>query len=179
MLRKFILFVFSGLASICAHGEVEDRSHFTHVDYGLFQLTIPSADLIGARISSLDGPVIRFSNSTSLLGSAATRQLLEVPEEFDLRLYPQYALGIKSTESFSGELRNILDNSLLPFGISAAARVVEAPYKDGMTYSICDDVFCVFFATQDAQDQHILLLNSKGIDREKILDFMGGTNDAF
>lgn len=173
MLKKASVALCVVLIALAAHGQPESDNASTSIYYGRFKLEIPTASLANAKIFSVDGPVIKFSDSVTLGGTIITRELLQLPEDFNLALYPRYIFGLESTDLLSEDLREQFNNALRSFGISEDAEILETPYKDGTVYSACAHPSCLFFATQHAQNEHLLMLFPEGFAREEILNFMG------
>lgn len=173
MFKKIVLTLLSVLVGACTQAQQETETAITNVHYGKFTLTIPTMRLESASILSVDGPVIRFEDEVSLGGAPATRELLELPVDFDLTRYPRYVFHLESTDGMPEDLQHLLDTALQSFGINADAEIMETPYRDGIIYSACSHPSCLIFATQNAQDEHILMLYPEGLTRNEILGFMG------
>ena len=73
MLKKIALALTVALATASVHGEHAD-SETTSIFYGRFELKVPTHQLAGAKILSVDGPVIKFSDSVILAGTIATHE---------------------------------------------------------------------------------------------------------
>ena len=173
MFKKTAIALCAALTALSAQGQPESDGASTSIYYGRFKLEIPTTILANAKIFSVDGPVIKFSDSVTLGGTIVTRELLHLPADFDLALYPRYLFGLEPTDFLSEDLRKPFNNALRSFGISEGAEILETPYKDGTVYSACAHPSCLFFATQHAQDEHLLMLFPEGFTREEILNFMG------
>lgn len=147
---KIITFAIAAALTVplFAYGETDSHAASTSVYYGRFKLTIPTSSLAGAKILSVDGPVIKFSDSMTLAGTNATRDLLGLPVDFNLALYPRYVLGLESTASLPEDLRRSLEGTLRSFGIPQDAEIVEIRHEEGTVYSACAYPSCLFFATQ-------------------------------
>lgn len=173
MLRIITFAIAAALtAPLFAYSETDSHAASTSVYYGRFKLTIPTSSLADAKILSIDGPVIKFSDSMILAGTNATRDLLELPVDFNLALYPRYVLGLESTASLPEDLRRSLEGTLRSFGIPQDAEIVEVRHGEGTVYSACAYPSCLFFATQHAQNEHLLMLFPEGFTREEIQNFL-------
>ncbi|WP_462381930.1 hypothetical protein [Pseudomonas sp. Marseille-QA0892] len=73
MLKKIVLALTVALVTASVHGEHAD-SKTTSIFYGRFELKVPTHQLAGAEILSVDGPVIKFSDSVILAGTIATHE---------------------------------------------------------------------------------------------------------
>lgn len=164
------------LLSMSIHGETATPADYTTVHYGAFSLNIPTKELAGASLLSVDGPVIKFSDSKVLGGVAATTALLELPKDFDLHSYPRLVLGLKSTASLPVALRARFDNALESFGLGTEPEIVEITHDSGMLYTACAYPSCLIFATQQDLAEHILMLYPEGFHAEEVLGFLGVTD---
>ncbi len=173
MVKTIAFTLLIALVGACTQAKQDRELPITKVHYGRFTLSIPTMRLESASVLSVDGPVIRFEDDVSLGGAAATRKLLELPEDFDLARYPRYVFGLESTDGLPEDVRHLLDTALQSFGLGADAEILETPYPDGIIYSACAYPSCLVFATQNAQDEHILMLYPEGLTLKEILGFMG------
>lgn len=176
MFKKAAIALCAALTVLSANVQSENDRALTSVYYGRFKLEIPTASLEDAKIFSVDGPVIKFSDSLTLGGTVVTRELLQLPKDFDLALYPRYIFGLESTDLLPEDLQEQLSSALRSFGIAEDAEIQETPYADGKVYSACAHASCLFFATQHAQDEHLLMLFPEGFTRKEILHLLGVAN---
>jgi len=172
MLKKFILAVSVALAAVPVHGE-HAESKTTSIFYGRFELKLPTHQLAGAKILSVDGPVIKFSDSVILAGTVATHETLGLPEDFELARYPRYILGLDATDSLPEEVKQALDGALGSFGIGPDAETAEIEHERGVVYSACLFPSCLIFATRPAEPEQLLMLFPEGFSRSEIVGFMG------
>lgn len=138
---------------------------------------VPDPFSSGAKILSVDGPVIKFSDSITLAGTIATHETLGLPEDFDLARYPRYIFGLDATDSLPGELKHVLEGVLGSFGIGPDAETAEIEHERGVIYSACLFPSCLIFATNPAEPEQLLMLFPDGFSRGEVLEFMG-VNDA-
>src|SRR5690606_9027440 len=172
MLKKIVLALTVALATASVHGKHAD-SKTTSIFYGRFELKVPTHQLAGAKILSVDGPVIKFSDSVILAGTIATHETLGLPEDFELARYPRYIFGLETTDSLSGELKQVLEGALGSFGIGAGAETAAIEHERGVVYSACLFPSCLIFATRAAEPEQLLMLFPEGFSRDEILGFMG------
>lgn len=172
MLKKAILTMLVAWAVPPAYSEQGGRNT-TSIYYGRFELKVPTEQLAGAKILSVDGPVIKFSDSEILAGTNATHGTLGLPEGFELARYPRYVFGLESTASLPEELRLTLEGALGSFGIASDAEIAEIQNDRGAIYSACSFPSCLIFATSRAQPEKLLMLFPEGFTRSDILGFMG------
>lgn len=171
MFKTLIIGALTALLAVNAHSASDSAGHLTTIDYSpYYQLTIPTADLAGAKIFAGVGPAIRFSDSLRLGGWVTSGEEDGVPEGFDLALYPRYVLGLDATDELPADLQRLF--SLRAFGVSQDAAIAEKPYRNGMLYSACDYPSCLFFVTHHAQNEHILVLKTEGFSINSILSFL-------
>src|SRR5690606_24473050 len=123
-----------------------------------------------------DGPALTISDSLTLGGTLVTREVLQLPADFNLALYPRYIFGIEPTDRLPEDLQKQLSSALRSFGIAEDAAIRETPYEEGKIYSACAHTACLFFATQHAQDDHLLMLFPEGFTHKEILHLMGVAN---
>lgn len=177
MSKQFSFVLLAILAAGCVNEKTVKVSDTTSLHYSpYFKLVIPTSSLIGAKILPSAGPLIKFSDSVVMSGAVTTREQDELPEDFNLSLYPRYLLGLEATDSLPENLRWSFDNSLGAFGVTPAAVITETPYEEGTVYSACDAPSCLVFVVQDAQDEQILMLNTKGFALADILSFLEGSD---
>lgn len=172
MLKKIVLALTVALATASVHGKHAD-SKTTSIFYGRFELKVPTHQLAGAKILSVDGPVIKFSDSVILAGTIATHETLGLPEDFELARYPRYIFGLETTDSLSGELKQVLEGALGSFGIGAGAETAAIEHERGVVYSACLFPSCLIFATRAAEPEQLLMLFPEGFSRDEILGFLG------
>ena len=176
MFKKAAIALCAALTVLSANVQSENDRALTSFYYGRFELEIPTASLADAKIFSVDGPVIKFSDSLTLGGTVVTRELLQLPKDFDLALYPRYIFGLEPTDRLPEDLQKQLSGALRSFGIAEDAAVRETPYEEGKIYSACAHTTCLFFAAQHAQDDHLLMLFPEGFTHKEILHLMGVAN---
>lgn len=144
MFKQTAIALCAALTALSVHGQPESDSASTSIYYGRFKLEIPTASLANAKIFSVDGPVIKFSDSVTLGGAIVTRELLQLPADFDLALYPRYIFGLEPTDLLSEGLREPFNGALRSFGIVEDAEILETPYEEGIVYSACAHPSCLF-----------------------------------
>lgn len=177
MFKQFSFALLAVLSVGCVNSETTRITESTSLHYSAyFKLAIPTSSLAGAKILPSAGPLIKFSDSVMMGGEITTREQDELPEDFNLSLYPRYLLGLEPTDLLPEDLRWSFDNSLSAFGVTPAAVVTETPYGQGTVYSACDAPSCLVFVVQHAQDEQILMLNTKGFGLADILAFLEGSD---
>src|SRR5690554_8023871 len=120
MLKKIVLALTVALATASVHGKHAD-SKTTSIFYGRFELKVPTHQLAGAKILSVDGPVIKLSDSVILAGTIATHETLGLPEDLELARYPRYIFGLQTTDSRPGQSKQVLDAARASLGIRPRA----------------------------------------------------------
>lgn len=71
-----------------------------------FSLSLPTFILEGGTILGSDGPIISMKNENSLSGLVITRSLDELPDNFDLKKYPLYVLGLAELDNIDSALKS-------------------------------------------------------------------------
>jgi len=142
---------------------------------GSFKLDLPTNNLAKAKILSIDGPSIKFSNNSTISGLIITKELESLPLSFNLHDYPSYSLGLKSTK----KLPEIFQNKFL-----RSSDEIKKTYKPPQVftdinngkdiYIACNNDSCIeFIVNKDIADQ-ILMITTSGFTQKQLIELTKG-----
>lgn len=141
---------------------------------GTFKLKLPASALTGASILYADGPSVMLQGGEVISGVIVTRELEELPEHFDLALYPRYLLGLDAPPLLSPKLQESFTRSLPALGLGAKPAITEAQHDGRHFYSACgDSQRCVMFMVSSDQKQHLLMLDTEALNPAELMEMIG------
>lgn len=163
----FILAI--SVASCSTHKSVE----FSYS--GTFKGSFPLASLSGATIFTADALSVKNSQGNTISALVAYSDTDEIPMGFDMRTYPDIVLGLKPYGGASKELGDKFLNTKNAYAHSYDLADVSVENKDGVTrYSACKDRICLGFVVKNSFPDHILMVFSDGLSKEKFLAVING-----
>ena len=166
-LFRSVAFVALAMAALDVYASGTTRIFFS----GYFSAYLPTRSLDGATFFSSDGPGIKFSDGSHLAGTLITREREGFDPAFKLRDYPLYLFGLKGPDELgTGDAGKFL-RSHEELKVSLGDAVFEVTDVPGATfYSACSDR-CEAIVVQDAQDEHLLHITSRGLGKTDIMTF--------
>ena len=166
-LFRSVAFVALAMAALDVYASGTTRIFFS----GYFSAYLPTRSLDGATFFSSDGPGIKFSDGSHLAGTLITREREGFDPAFKLRDYPLYLFGLKNPDELGiGDAEKFL-RSHEELKVSLGDAVFEVTDVPGATfYSACSDR-CEAIVVQDAQDEHLLHITSRGLGKTDIMTF--------
>ena len=173
-LFRSVAFVALTMAALDVYASGTTRIFFS----GYFSAYLPTQSLDGATFFSSDGPGIKFSDGSHLAGTLITREREGFDPTFELRDYPLYLFGLKDPDELGiGDAEKFL-RSHEELKSSLGDPVFEVVNVTGATfYSACSDR-CEAIVVQDAQDEHLLHITSRGLSKTDIMTFLQDGNHA-
>lgn len=137
-----------------------------------FKLGIPVDLLENSIIIPTDGLAIIFDDKKTLGGQTLIPEMDSLPEDFDMRLYADYILGLQEPISSHYEL---FKNSLSEIDFSYNIESLEIKHiPNHKIYSLCKNDECIAFVIKNDTNYQILTLNSKGFTREEFIQLIQG-----
>ncbi|BFM06102.1 hypothetical protein [Halioxenophilus aromaticivorans] len=140
-----------------------------------FKVQIPHRDLNGAVFFQSDSISVRFSDGSVLSGLIIDEEIESLPPGFNLAEYPEFSLGLKSTDDLQEPYASLFSNSW-----EETKRMLENPAvtksKNGnkLIYTACGSNSCVSFLVDQTMTEHIFMLSGSNFDQSKYLNLLSG-----
>lgn len=171
---RFLVFAALAMAGLNAHATGLTKVFFS----GYFSAYVPTHSLDGATFFNSDGPGIKFSDGRYFAGSLITRQQENVDPSFSLRDYPLYLFGLKGVAQLGAEEAARFERSHAELKESLGDPAFDSAQIPGATlYTACSSR-CEAIVVQDAQDEHLLHITSRGFNSAAIMTLLQDGNDA-
>ena len=163
----FISLAFSG----CVHAPATTLSFSSE-----FKLIFPSTFLAGGTIFSIEELSVKSSEGELVSGGVLSVESEGLPAEFNITEYPIYLLGLKEPgEKYSQFFKDSTAEVDYTYGISS----LEVERSSSLTiYSLCKEISCLAYSVKKGFSEHILMLHSRGLSREKLVNLIKGDRNA-
>lgn len=132
-----------------------------------FKLKIDASKLSGAKViaSGATSLIVAFDDGSYFDATVITRAMEKLPENFDLRTYPEYLLKIRSTDDLSEKWKNKFNNARceLEQRFNGGAYIVNSQRKY-TTYTLLNEQEITRFVIAKNTTSQILLVNAVGLE---------------
>ncbi len=144
----------------------------------VFKLVVNSKEIGGSTIFYSDELSIKTKDNKLISAIVLSSDFEKLPDEFDIRSYPAYLLGIEDLEeniSTKKEFSNTM-NSMKHLYDFDSVKVVQ---NEGVTfYTTCGLENCLGYVVKDDFRGHILSIRSSETDQQKFTQFIIGAVDV-
>lgn len=167
------------LTALTMAGFSASATGLTKVFYsGYFTAYVPTPSLDEATFFHSDGPGIKFKDGRYFAGSLITRQRENLDPAFSLRDYPLYLFGLKGFEHLDAANAARFQRSHEELKESLADPVFDSIQIPGATVYTACSTRCEAIVVQDAQDEHLLHITSRGFNPGDITTLLEDGSDA-
>jgi hypothetical protein len=129
-----------------------------------FKLKIPTKDLIGATFFQADSVSVKFTNSSVLSGLIIDKDLESLPSDFDIYDYPEYSLGLKSSDNLPKPHNDLFKNSWEEIKRTYNNPKIQKTERNNKTiFTACGNNACLSFLINRESPEHILMLSGINI----------------
>ncbi|MBN0985811.1 hypothetical protein [Amphritea pacifica] len=140
-----------------------------------FRLDLPVEFFNFTKIASADDILIKFQNGSYLSFKAIDRVDEGLDPLFDLRLYPEFILGLRKPDSSSNETNSQFIKSLNAYKHRLGNfQVTIDEFNNKVVYLAKGDQESVAFAINKHNVEQILVINFTNIDDKKIYTTLKG-----
>lgn len=144
---------------------------------GTFKASLPINLMSGATVFTADALSVKTHEGKTISGVVAYREADNLPEDFDMRSYPEIVFGLKEYTGSSAELMEKFSNTRMAFEHSYDLTNVSAENNNGVTrYSTCKHERCLGFVVKNSLPDHVLMVFTEGLAKK---DFVKLLNGAF
>lgn len=161
-----LLFILSGCANFSA----------TVFSYsGEFKLSLPGGFLDGASVFSVDELSVKTRNGVLFSGLAISNSIESLPDNFNIRKYPEYLLRLRSISDLSIDLAKKFKNSSGEIDYTYGLDSVQISEVKGLKiYSLCKAHRCLAYVLKRGVDDQVLAMHSVGLDRKEFVSLIQG-----
>ena len=163
----------SAFVSSCVNNEPMTLS-FSPV----FKLVVDSKAIGGSTIFYSDELSLKMKDSKLISAAVLSSDFEKLPDEFDIRNYPTYLLGIEDLEEDASATKEfiITMNSMKYLYDLESVQILE---REGVTfYTTCGPENCLGYVVKGDFRGHILSIRSSEIDQHKFTQFLMGAVDV-
>lgn len=140
-----------------------------------FKIQVPVEDLDGAIFFQSDSISVRFSDGGVLSGLIIDKSVESLPSNFNISEYPEYSLGLKSTNNLSQPYADLFRNSWEETKRTYNNPEVTKTENNGkLIYTACGVESCLSFLVDMNMPEHILMLSGMNFDQAKYNQLLKG-----
>lgn len=173
-MRLFLMMMFALLLASCG------SQHVTNLKYGSeFSIALPSQYVEGATVFYGDELGVKTSAGKVIAGQVVTNEKDNLPDDFDIRLYPEYLLKLRPATELSEEVAKKFKRTTSEIDDSYGLGSLEVKKEAQVTiYSVCKNEACLAFVVKPSFRDHIFYAHSQKIARAEFIDLLTGGLDA-
>lgn len=144
-----------------------------------FKIALPESYVKGASFFYADELAVKTSSGQLFSAQIISNEKEKLPENFDIRLYPEYILKIRPSNDLSSEIATLFDNSANALNHSYDLKSLEIQKQSNRTiYSICKQEECLAMVVKNSFKEHILFAHTQKIGRTEFINLLSGGLDA-
>jgi len=170
---KIFLILIAALLASCASQNV------TNLKYGSeFTIALPSHYMNDSTIFYSDELGLKTSTGKVIAGQTVSHEKDQLPDNFDMRLYPEYLLKLRPISGLSQDIAEKFENTSSEIDDSYGLKSLEIKKEQGRTvYSVCKADACLAFVVISDFKDHIFYAHTMKIPREEFINLLpGGSN---
>lgn len=140
---------------------------------GIFKLSLPIDQLAGGTVFYSDELSVKSGGGELVSGKIISVDSEGLPEDFDIRQYPEYLLGIDKVENTA--IDKLFRDSRKEIDLVYSLASLRVNRESGhTTFSLCKADVCLAFIVKNDFDGHILTLHAKGLDQSEFIELLEG-----
>ena len=173
-MKLLLIICITALLSACAHQNTSQNT--TTISYsGPFQISLPSNFMDGSTVFYSGEIGVKQSSGHVLIGKALSPEEDDLPESFDMRLYPEYLLRIRPTTDLSDEDAKRFYNSSIDIDNDYDLNSLDIKKDDNKTiYSLCKQNNCYAMIVKNNFQEHIFYVYTQGIGKTEFTEILNG-----
>jgi hypothetical protein len=143
-----------------------------------FTIALPSQYVEGSSIFYADELGVKTSAGKVIAGQIITNEKDSLPDNFDIRLYPEYLLKIRSVTDLSADVAKKFENTANEIEYSYGLSSLEVKQEENrIIYSVCKKDTCLAFVVKPNVKDQIFYAHTQKIEREEFIHLLtGGLN---
>ncbi len=162
-----LFMIFTG----CAHNSPTILSFSSE-----FKVSLPSSFFSGGTIFSIDELSVKSIKGELISGGVISADSEGLPSGFNMVDYPSYLLKIKTPDDNLLEaFKNSTGEIDYTYNISSLKVDESLNFK---IYSLCKNNSCLAYSVKKGFQEHILVIHSRGLSRDKFVTLIKGDLNA-
>lgn len=142
---------------------------------GIFKISLPSEQLAGGTIFYSDELSVKSDEGKLLSGKVISVESEGLPEEFDIRQYPEYLLGIKIMDNENSELSKLFRNSREEINAVYGVESLKVDRNTAhTTFNVCKSDACLAFVVKNSFKDHIFTVHADGYNQSEFIEILKG-----
>lgn len=160
-MQKLSAFILSGILVAC--GAQAD----TTLSFGAdFKIALPQPVFAGATVFAADELAVKTASGQLFSGKVLSAETEQLPADFDMQLYPQYVLKIKTISGLSTQHAQLFNNTADEINYSFDLSDVSTEQLQGWTlYSVCKAQRCLAYVVKHNVSEYILTVHANDISK--------------
>ena len=140
-----------------------------------FKISLPTSFMAKATVFYSDELGVKSSLGKVFSGQIVSNEKDNLPESFDIRLYPEYLFKIRPTTDLSDDLAISFDNTTSEINYSYDLNSLEIKKENTQTiYSLCKLNECFAIVVKNDFNEHIFYAHTQGIGRTELTTILNG-----
>lgn len=169
-MKVFFIALFLPFFVSCATNDVVTMSYSS-----VFKLSMPVSQLAGGTIFYSDELSVKSNNGQLVSAKIISRESEGLSPGFDLRLYPEYLLGVKKTDSLNSEVGKKFLNSRNEIDHMYGLKNLKIDRgSETAVYNLCRVDSCLAFLVKNNFDEHIFTVHSIGYSQSNFTKYLKG-----
>lgn len=160
-MKKLSAFILSGTLIACT------TQADTTLSFGAdFKIVLPSPVFAGATVFAADELSVKTASGQLFSGKVLSAESEQLPADFDMQLYPQYVLKIKTVSGLSAQNAQLFSNTADEINYSFDLSNVSTEELQGaMLYSLCKAQRCLAYVVKHHSTEYILTVHASGMSK--------------
>jgi hypothetical protein len=167
-MKKLSVLMLLGSLTACA------AQATTTLSFGAdFKIALPPSVFVGATVFAADELSVKTASGQLFSGKVLSAESEQLPTDFDMQLYPQYVLKIKTVSGLSTQNAQLFSNTADEINYSFDLADVSTEQLQGWTlYSLCKAQRCLAYAVKHHTTEYILTVHANGISKTEFTDLV-------
>ncbi|MBC6907082.1 hypothetical protein DWB84_16685 [Saccharophagus sp. K07] len=141
----------------------------------IFKISLPSDQLAGGTIFYSDELSVKSGGGKLVSGKVISVESEGLPEDFDIRQYPEYLLGIKKVEGEGAEIEELFRDSREEINtVYKMNSLIVDRQTAHTTFNVCKADACLAFIVKNDFQGHIFTVHSNGYDQSEFIELLKG-----